>query len=323
MALFPWRSEVDDFREIGKSNSNWNRWGAEDRIGTLNLITPDCVVSAMALVKRGAIFDLGLPLGRDGVQIGVGGRVNPVHLMSASPLDTENFNAGLIGPKGMINVDDFIMMPLQCTTQWDGLGHVGYDDSFYNNVPVSSVTTNGGSTQLSIHQIAAKGVVGRGVLLDVAALLGVDKIDAGVSITPSHLEAAEARQGVLVGAGDILLLRTGWIRNFTIDGSARDYWNGEPGVDLSCIEWLRRRGVAALASDNWGIEVAPPNSIRFNMPVHCVLIRDLGMTLGEIFDLDALAADCEKDGRWDFLFVAPPLKVLNGVGSPITPLAMK
>jgi kynurenine formamidase len=314
---------VEEFRAIGARYSNWGRWGSGDRIGTLNHITSDSVVAAGKLIKRGKIFDLAIPLDRDGVQIGVGGRTNPVHLMSCSPLDTEHFNQHLIEPEGMINVDDFIMMPLQCATQWDGLGHVGYDGKFYNAVPASSITTNRGSTCLSIHQTLEKGIAGRGVLLDIAALRGIGRMAAGEVITPGDLEAAERRQKVEVRAGDILILRTGLIQHFTVDRSPAAYWNGEPGIDLSCVEWLYRRGVAALASDNWGIEVVHPHSTKFFMPVHCVLIRDLGMTLGEIFDLDALARDCEEDGAWEFFFSAPALKVSNGVGSPISPLAIK
>jgi kynurenine formamidase len=314
---------MDDFRSIGKKYTNWSRWGEDDRIGTLNQITPQHLVSASKLVKTGKIFDLSIPLSRDGVQIGVGGRTNPVHLLSASTSDTEYFNNHLIGPEGMINVDDFIMMPLQCATQWDGLAHVGYDDKFYNNVPASSITTNRGSVTLSIHQTIEKGIAGRGVLLDIAASKGRTMLSAGETITPADFEAAEKRQNVRVGAGDILIFRTGLIRHFTLDRSPPAYWNGEPGVDLGCVEWLHSRGVAAIASDNWGIEVVPAQSKRFFMPVHCALIRDLGMTLGEIFDLEALAVDCAADDVWEFFFAAPALKVHGGVGSPITPLVFK
>ncbi|AMK19954.1 MULTISPECIES: cyclase family protein [Sphingobium] len=314
---------MEDFRTIGARFSNWGRWGEEDRIGTLNHIAPEHLVAAAALIRHGRIFDLALPLDRNGPQMGLGGRTNPVHLLNCSPSDTESFNEHLIGPKGMINVDDFIMMPLQCATQWDGLAHVGYDNLFYNNVPEKTITTNAGSTRLSIHQTIAKGIAGRGVLLDIAALKGVDRLDPGYVITPEDMEAAERRQKVTAGPGDILLFRTGYLRHFTVDRAPGAYWNGEPGIDLSCVEWLHNRQIAALASDNWGIEVVPPNPERLIMQVHCVLIRDMGMTLGEMFDLDALAADCESDRVWEFFFIAPPLKVSNGVGSPITPIAIK
>jgi kynurenine formamidase len=203
------------------------------------------------------------------------------------------------------------------------LGHVGYDGCLYNGVPASTVTTMSGSTHFSIDQIATRGVAGRAVLLDMARLLGIDRLAAGQSISVAQLEAAEKKQSVRVGSGDIVLIRTGWIRHFLIDRNAAAYWNGEPGLAFECADWLHSREVAAVASDNWGIEVMPPDDTAYSMPLHCVLIRDMGMTLGELFDLEALADDCATDGRSETFFCAAPLKVVGGVGSPITPLAMK
>ncbi len=304
---------METFREIGKRLSNWERWGSEDRLGTLNHITPERLVEAVRLVRAGKLFDLGIPISSNGIQPPGGARANPVHLMSITALDK-------LDPDS-VYTDDYIFMPLQSVTQWDGLGHTGYDGKFYNGVPVESVNTTAGSTVISIHQIAAKGVVGRGVLLDIAALKGVDRLNAGYSIEPAELEAAEAKQGVEVRPGDILLIRTGWIRHFLVDKAPAAFWHGEPGIGLACAEWLHAREVAAICSDNGALEVIDP--AHPDLPLHRVLIRDMGMTLGEIFDLEALAQDCAADNVWEFLFMAPPLKVIGGVGTPITPLAIK
>jgi kynurenine formamidase len=309
-----------DFRELGTKFSNWDRWGAEDRIGTLNHIAADAVIRASKLIQKGKIFDLSIPLGASGPAIGGGGRVNPIHLMGITPGDTHILNHFLT-PKDMIIADDWITMPLQCATQWDGLAHVGYDGCFYNHVPSQTVSTMGGSSVISIEHIITKGPVGRGVLLDITAVRGGKNLEIGYEITPADLEAAEKRQNIRVGAGDILLIRTGWIQQFTIEKSAHGFWAGEPGIGLACIEWLYKREVAAIASDNFGVEVVPKGTM--SLICHCVLIRDMGMTLGEIFNLDALAADCEADGIWEFFFTSPPLKIENAVGSPITPLAIK
>jgi kynurenine formamidase len=305
---------MEMFRDVGKRLSNWGRWGDDDRIGTLNHITPERLIAAAALVKKGKILDMGLAVGAMGIQPATGARTNPIHLMNITSLDA------LI--KDVVIADDYIIMPLQSVTQWDGLGHVGYDGFLYNNVPAASVSTMGGSSVLSIDQVAAKGIAGRGVLLDIARLKGVDRLARGYAIEPADLEAAEARQGVTVGPGDILIFRTGWIRHFLVDKSVAAYWDGAAGLSLACAEWLHDRQVAAICSDNWGIEVSDPEN-RAGLPLHCVLIRDMGMTLGEVFDLEALAEDCVADGVWEFLFSAPPLKVTGGVGTPITPLAMK
>jgi kynurenine formamidase len=305
---------MEDFRELGKRLSNWGRWGAEDERGTLNLITPDKLVAAAALVRKGAVFDLGIPFDDQGPQPG-GGRINPVHLMSQTG-DTQVF------PGGFRYADDYIFMPLQGASQWDALAHVYYDDQLYNGYPASDVTVVGAFHD-TIDRIA-KGVAGRGVLLDIAGLRGVDWLPAGEVITPDDLEAAiEAQGGVAVGSGDILLFRTGWRRMFLEQKSAQDFMAGEPGLGQACCEWLHEREVAAVCSDNWAIEVLPGEVADVILNVHMVLIRDMGMTLGEILDFEELAADCAADGVWEFFFCAPPLKVTRGVGSPINPLAIK
>ena len=162
------------------------------------------------------------------------------------------------------------------------------------------------------------------MLLDIAALKGVPWLEGGTAITPDDLDAAIERQGgVDVGPGDILLFRTGW-RRFFVEHDDRAAWNAsEPGLNLACCAWLRERDVAAVCSDNHAIEVYPGEDPGVLMPVHLVLIRDMGVSLGEMFDLEALADDCAADGVWEFFFSAPVLKVSRAVGSPINPLAVK
>jgi len=305
---------MEDFRALGARLRNWGRWGDDDERGTVNFITPDKIVAAAGLVRQGKIFDLGIPFDDAGPQPG-GGRINPVHLMSQTG-DTQVF------PGGFRYADDYIFMPLQGATQWDSLAHVYYDDQLYNGFPAKGVTVVGAEHDSIDKQ--AKGIAGRGVLLDLTRQEGVDWLPAGFVITPEHLEAAAAGQGgVEVGSGDILVFRTGWRRKFLREGSAQEFMAGEPGLGQACCEWLHDREVAAVCSDNWAIEVLPGEVQDAVFNVHMVLIRDMGMTLGEILDLEELAADCESDGVWEFLFVAPPLKVTGGVGSPINPLAFK
>lgn len=304
---------MHDFREIGSRLSNWGRWGEDDERGTVNLITAESVVAASQLVRRGEIFDLGIPFDANGPQPG-GGRINPVRLMSET-------GAGQEFPGAFHYADDYVFMPLQSASQWDGLAHVFYDDQLYNGFPTSDVGPHG-ARHCSIDKLA-KGIVGRGVLLDIARLKGVDWLDAGHVITPDDLDAAAERQGVEVRSGDILLFRTGWRRKFTSDADAAGFMAGEPGLGLACCEWLHDKEVAVVASDNWAIEVLPGEVDTELLPVHMVLIRDMGMTLGEILDFEELAADCESDGVWEFLLTAPPIKFTAAVGSPINPLAIK
>jgi kynurenine formamidase len=305
---------VEAFREVGARVRNWGRWGADDQRGTTNLITPERLVAAARLIRTGKVFDLGIALDRDGPQPG-GDRTNPVHLMAAT-------GEGQSFPGGFQYADDYIAMPLQAATQWDGLAHVFYDDRLYNGVPASEVTPRGAGRNDIAQQ--GKGIAGRGVLLDIAAAKGVDWLEPGYVITPEDFEEAARRQGgVAVGPGDILIFRTGWWRFWLEQRNARQYQGRQPGIGLGCCEWMHARDVAAVCSDNSAIEAAPGEDPAVMLAVHMVLIRDMGMTLGEIFDLEELTADCHADGVWEFFFCAPPLKVTGGVGSPINPLAIK
>ena len=305
-----------DFREIGKRLSNWGRWdvdGVKDERGTTNLLTPDRIAAAARLVRDGKIFDLGIPFGKGGPQPG-GGRINPVLMLSETGED-QDF------PGAFHYADDYVFMPLQSASQWDGLAHVFYDDHLYNGFPASSVTPHG--TLANSIEKQAKGIAGRGVLVDVARYRGVDWLPLGEVITPDDLDGALAAQGVELAGGDILAVRTGWRRKFLNDNDPAGFMAGEPGLGIDCCEWLHSHDVAAVCSDNWAIEVLPGEIEGERMPVHMVLIRDMGMTLGEILDFEELAADCAADGRYDFFLAAPPIKFRRALGSPINPLAIK
>ncbi|HUE39441.1 MAG TPA: cyclase family protein, partial [Candidatus Binatia bacterium] len=224
-------------------------------------------------------------------------------------------------PQGFRYNDDFVTMPLQCATQWDGLAHVQYGGQLYNGYPTSTVTSAGASRN-SIDKIGA-GVVSRGVLFDLARARGVDRIPPGTVIFPADLDAAERHCGVRIASGDVLLLRTGHLGVFKQDGDRQAYMTKEPGLGVDCAPWLHAREVAALAADTMAIEVIPFEDPKLPLPFHMVAIRDMGLTLGEMFDLDELAEDCARDGVYEFLFTAPPLKITGAVGSPLNPLAVK
>jgi kynurenine formamidase len=302
-------------RELARKVSNWGRWGADDERGTLNFITPDAIRRAAACVRRGDVFSLGLAFGADGPQIGQGGRVNPIHLMSATD--------GRLGPApdGPRYADDFVTMPLQCATQWDSLAHVWYDGQLYNGAPAATVGA-AGAARNGIDKVGA-GVVGRGVVLDLARARGVERLGAGEAIGPAELEAVEQAEGVRAETGDVLLLRTGHLAVFKANADREGYMRTMPGLGIAAVEWLHAREIAAVATDTSAVEVIPFEDPAVPLPVHALCIRDMGLTLGEMFDLDALAADCARDGVWECLFTAPALKVTGGVGSPLNPLAVK
>jgi kynurenine formamidase len=306
---------LDRVRAIAEKVSNWGRWGAEDERGTVNLITPEVVLRGAACVRRGAVFSLGLSFGAEGPQIGQGGRVNPLHLMSA-------INGSLPGYPGDFRfADDVIVMGLQCATQWDSLAHVHYDGKLYNGFPAET-TTAAGAARNGIDKIGA-GVVSRGVLLDLARAQGVEHLKPGQAISPDDLEAAERAQGVRLESGDVLLVRTGHLAAYKLSGDRVAYMRMMPGLGLACTAWLHERNIAAVATDTNAVEVIPFEDPKLPLPFHMVALRDMGLLLGEMFDLDALAADCAADGVWQFFFSAPPLRVTGGIGSPLNPLAVK
>jgi kynurenine formamidase len=264
------------------------------------------------LVRLGESVALGLEFNSDGPQRGHDGRTNPLHVMTRTGETAANAD-------GYLYTDDYVVMPLQCGTQVDALAHVSYDGLIYNGVPVGSVTARG-AAHAGIETMRA-GIQGRGVLLDVPRSLGVDRLERGHAITTAQLEACLDQQQVDVGSGDVLLVRTGWIQAFLADGDRDTYMSANPGLALETAEWLRRRDIAFLASDNYSVEVDPAQSEGESFPLHCVLIRDVGMPFGEMFELELLAERCAAFGRWEFLFTCLPLPVTGAVGAPVAPIA--
>jgi kynurenine formamidase len=216
-------------------------------------------------------------------------------------------------------------MPLQSATQWDALAHVHYDGQLYNGCSARECLTQKGASKMGINHLAAPGIVSRAVLLDIARLKGVDRLATDYAITPDDLTACVERQGVSVAAGDILLVRTGHMRLFTLEQDRAGFMGLQPGLSPACAEWAHDKSLAAVAADNMAVEILHPEGLQSDMPLafHMLALRDMGMPLGEMFNLEALAADCAEDGRYSVMLSAPPLEVTGGFGSPVNPLALK
>ena len=313
---------VETLRELALRVRNWGKWGKDDEIGTLNYITPDIIARASQLATTGKVFALGIPLQRNGPQSGTRQRFNPIHTMFRDGGDQPRDAAAVLDMQGYGGSDDWIVMPLQCVTQWDSLAHVFYEGKMYNGFDATLVTSSGAAKN-SIDKTKNK-IVSRGVLLDVARYKGVRALDPGYAITVADLDGTAAAQKVDVQRGDILLIRTGHMSRYLDKGN----WNyfdldESPGVSVHTAAWMHAKEIAAVASDNYAVEVRPSELPPFRSPFHICAIPNMGLTLGEIFYLEELAADCAADGRYAFLLVAPPLPVTNAVGTPINPYAMK
>jgi len=312
----------DALRTLALQVRNWGRWGPDDELGTLNYITPDTIAAACRLATGGKVFALGIPLQREGPQSGTRQRFNPIHAMFRDGGDRPRTPADVAEMQGYGGSDDWIVMPLQSVTQWDSLAHIFYDGKMWNGYSADLVTSTGAAKN-SIDKTRDK-LVGRGVLLDVARHKGVRALEPGYAITVADLEATAAAAGVDVRRGDLLLIRTGHMSRYLDRGDWRHFdLDPFPGVSVYAAPWLHARQIAAVASDNYAVEVRPSEIPGFRNPFHVCAIPNMGLTLGEIFHLEDLAADCAADGRYEFLLVAPPLPVTRGVGTPINPYAIK
>lgn len=311
---------IETVRTLAKKLRNWGRWGATDELGTVNFITPAKVKAAASLVRQGKVISLAIPFDANGPQTGFGGRVNPLHSMLQDGGDIVNGAQDFL--PGLRYCDDAITMPLQCATQWDALSHIYFDGKMYNDRGPEQVTSTGARAN-AITALKDK-IVTRGVLLDVPRLKGKPWLEPGEAIYPADLDAAAAAAKVRIESGDIILIRTGQMAQVRDRGGWGDYAGGPaPGLSLTCAEWLATHEIAGYATDTWGTEVIPNETPDVFQPLHCVAIVNMGMLVGEIFTLEALADDCAADGVYEFLFVAPPLPITGAVGSPINPQAIK
>ncbi|MGW1596764.1 cyclase family protein [Streptomyces sp. NPDC002343] len=304
-----------------KAYSNWGRWGADDVLGTLNFLDEAKRREGAALVRRGVSFSLSQRFDMSGPQKGWRRRTNPVHTMLDTGTDAALGNQGL--PHGLGGADDVIAMPLQCSTQWDGLGHIFDHGKAWNGRPAEQVVTSDGDQVTGIEHMAAH-IAGRGVLLDVGRVIGEGgELPDGFAITEEHLATTIEAQGVTVGRGDIVLVRTGQLARVRREGWG-DYAGGPaPGLSFTTAGWLHRTEIAAIATDTWGFEVRPNEFEHAFQPLHQVVIPHIGLLVGEMWDLEALAADCAADGAYAFWLTAAPLPITGAVGSPVNPIAVK
>jgi kynurenine formamidase len=311
------RADIDAAAERVK---NWGRWGPDDEIGTLNNISPQHIIEAARLIRKGQVFSLALNFDSNGPQKNSwGNRFNPIHMMLTSGADVVTGRQ----PGGLRYADDVVTMPLQCGTQWDALGHIFFDDKMWNGYDARLVDSNGAHKN-SIDKTKDK-MVGRGVLLDIARFKGVEFLDDGYGIGTEELERCAAAQAVEIRAGDFVIFRTGHMERCLAAGDWGGYAGGDaPGLKFETADWIRRTDIAAICADTWGCEVRPNQSGRdISQPWHWIVIPMIGITMGEIFYLKDLAADCAKDRVYEFFFCAPPLPITRAVGSPINPIAIK
>ena len=312
----------NDVLKKAEELKNWGKWGPDDQLGVLNYITPQDIVNAARLVKRGKVFRLGLELDENGPQRGIfGGRWNPLHQMLATGTDAVAGKHDVT--PGLRYADDAINLPTQAATQWDALSHVFLGEQMWNGYPATLVDSRGAHKN-GIEKFASK-MVGRGVLLDVARHKGVPFLQDGYGITVADLDATARKEGVEVRRADFVIIRTGQMEDRLQRGEWGGYAGGDaPGLAFESLEWIHGKQIAAICSDTWGIEVRPNDTgPDVFQPWHWVTIPAIGIVHGEICYLKELAEDCAADGVYEFMFVAPAIPITGAVGSPTNPLAIK
>lgn len=306
--------------------SNWGKWGPDDELGTLNYLDTSEVLRGVQHIKSGETFTLQIQMGRtespgDPLWPAREG-IKRQNVLDESSWDGDGAPAF---PGGLHYADDTALMFLQGSTQYDALGHVWYDGKLWNGYDAR--TTVGKMEKASVLPIAEKGVVGRGVLIDMARHRGKVSLDKKETFDHNDLEAAAQAQGVTIEPHDILLIRTGWMNYWYELNNPKEFYDEfcEPGLTYSreLVEWFQNREIANLVTDTIANEVTNDPESGVALPLHCALMRNLGVVFTEMAWLDDLADACSADGRWSFLYTAAPLKVVNGTGAPVNPIVIR
>jgi kynurenine formamidase len=289
--------------------SNWGRWGTDDQRGTLNLIDPSTRDAAARLVRDGNAVSCAWDLQeaqrfmkRTGEGLRDPDRPTPPKrwAVASEHLDLEFHSRSV--------------------THLDAPSHMSWDGRCYNDVPAARVTAEWGALSLAVTE-AATGVLTRGVLLDLPALFSLDHLPSDFRVEPEHLEEAERRQGVRVETGDALLIRLGqgWIRRALGFDAALE--GPRPGCHHSCLPWFHERSISLLGSDSTN-DPEPVGEEELPVPIHVVGLVAMGLWLLDNVNLEDLVDHCRLTGRYEFLFVVSPLRLVGATGSPVNPLAV-
>jgi kynurenine formamidase len=307
---------LDEFEALFEAVRNWGRWGPDDQLGTLNYITPETVRRAAGLVRTGRRASMQVPINT------VAGPDNPnpaIHFVSQG----HDIDVGSVGLRFGL---DFLGMTCHgdSHTHVDALCHVSYKGQTYNGGVATEVLTSKGGTTLGVDGYS-DGVVGRGVLLDIARHRGVPWLEPGEIVTRAELEACERAAGVELGEGDILVFRTGHHRRRASVGPRNNDYppagEGRAGLHVDTIPWMHERRIAAFLPDYDG-EVVPSTVDGMLYPIHVLQIVAMGMLTSDLLDLEAVAALAEAESRWEFMVVGLPLRLTGGTGSPWNPIAI-
>ncbi|MFF3892576.1 cyclase family protein [Streptomyces sp. NPDC001812] len=284
----------------------WGRWGKDDERGALNLLTPSATYRGLETVREGRSLSLAVPL-RAGKGPIAGRRAPLQHFMVR---DGGDYAAGLT-EKGFGFADDCLVLSTHGNTHLDALAHVWQDHRMWNGHSADHVTSNG-ARRCGIHLVGP--IVTRGIVVDLAGPHGPSQDDEH-AISVDELRTAVEATGCLPQDGDALLVRTGWLHRWREGEATEARW---AGLAPDCASWIEEQGFVLVGADNIAVEAGPSPDPDDAAPLHVELIRNRGIHLMELMDLEALVAT----GRHEFLLVVAPLPLVGGVGSPVNPVAV-
>jgi kynurenine formamidase len=282
-----------------------SQWGAADQRGAANLMTPDSVMRATRLIKQGRVFELGKVLEAAIPKFG-----QRVWVMNTQRTGAPGGRNQVVGNEEVVTTELG-----QVGTQFDALPHIGIGEDLYNCNKNAAIATRNGFTRLGVENVGA--LMSRGVMLDIAALKGVDVLPVNYEITVADLEAAIQKQGTTVGRADVVLVRTGWGRHYVVNNTT--FNSGQPGIGVAAAEWLAAKNIMLVGSDNWGIEIFPNPDKDLRFPVHQIMLTVHGIYQIENMNLE----DLSKEKVYEFAFVVQPLKIKGGTGSTVAPIAIR
>ncbi len=296
------KADVDGWME---SLSNWGRWGAEDQLGAINLITPETRLAAAKLVTQGVSVSLARDVEKDEA------------VDNPRPFGHKMLNVGLNNPGQFVSDNYQVSYHGYAHTHMDSLCHMAFNGKMYNGFPQSEVV-EAGAPKLAVTNFK-EGIFARAVLMDIPRLKGVDWLEPGTPIYPSDLDGWQENAGFETRSGDIVLIRTGrWAKR-----DAEGPWDVSKlsaGLHASSAPWLKEHDVAILGSDA-ASDVSPSQVDGVVQPIHQLVIIAMGMPIFDNLDLEAVAEEAARQNRWEFLVTAAPMAVGGGTGSPFNPIA--
>jgi kynurenine formamidase len=285
--------------------SNWGRWGKDDQMGTVNLITPAKRKQGTSLAKEGVSFSLARNVEKEKA------------VDNPSPFVLKMG----VGRDGVVRGVDQISVSYHgyVHTHMDALCHFSYKDKVYNGYSEREVLTADGALKNSVNSFKG-GILTRGILIDIPLLKGVDYLEPGTHIYPEDLDAWEKKAHVKITSGDVIFLRTG---RWALRDKSGPWNTGSPGMaglDALCLKWLKQRDVAIAGSDAV-MDVMPSGVDGVVQPIHTGILVAMGTPIIDNCDLELLAREANRRQRWEFLITASPLAIQGGTGSPLNPIA--